>query len=347
LKGRKAAVFNFLDPLTQKRIRKFKNIKRSYYSLIILVVFFVMSLAAEIIANDKPLAVQYNGKWFFPIVKVYQGTDFGLDSILEPDYKEIVDHIMKDGTMLTPPVWWGYNESNKQLDSFPAPPGKENWLGTDDRGRDVFVRIIYAFRLSLAFALFTVVASLTIGILVGGVQGFFGGKVDMIGQRGVEIWVALPAIFVVILVVNVLEPSILVLMGIIASFSWAPASYYIRSECLRLKNKDFAVAAKSLGASQFQLFFSHIVPNALTPMVTLAPFIMTGSIFFLSFLDYMGLGVQAPTASLGELLRQGRENFIRAWWLAFYPFIALVGTLMLLNFIGEGVRKAFDPRSGV
>ena len=176
-------------------------------------------------------------------------------------------------------------------------------------------------------------------------QGFFGGAIDLVGQRFVEIWVSLPPIFVVILIVNVLQPNILVLLLTISAFSWVSAQYYIRGECLRLKNLDYAHAAKTFGASRWEIFRSHIIPNSITPMITLMPFIMNQSILFLSFLDFMGLGVQAPTASIGELLRQGRENFLEAWWLAFFPFGVLVFTLLLLSFVGEGVRKAFDPRA--
>ncbi len=319
--------------------------RRAWYSFVVLLCLFFVSLFSEFIANDRPLVIIYNGKIFLPVVNVYKGIDFGLKSQVEPDYKRLVDDIKEDSFVLAPPIWWGYNESNKALAYFPGPPNSQNWLGTDDRGRDVFVRTLYGFRLSLFFAIVSLFFALIIGTLIGGVQGYFGGIVDLLGQRFVEIWTSLPAIFVVILVVNVFEPSIFILMLVIGAFSWVSASYYLRGECLRLKNKEFAIAARSLGASKWQVFFEHIIPNALTPLISIAPFIMTGSIYFLSFLDYMGLGVQPPAASLGELLRQGREHFLQAWWLALYPFLALCTMLVLLNFIGEGVRKAFDPKA--
>ena len=338
-------IYNNLNPLAQKRIRNFKKIRRANISLIIIVIAFVLSLFAEFLANSKPLFVYYKGEAFVPAFATYKGTDFGGYSIVEPSYKEIKDEIEANGFMITPPIWWGYNETNQSLESYPGAPNVDNWLGTDDRGRDVFVRILYGFRLSMGFAIVALIFALILGTLIGGLQGFFGGKLDLFGQRFVEMWVSLPSIFVIILVVNIFEPSVFLLMCCMVAFLWIGTQYYVRGECLRLKKKDFAVAAQSFGASKWQIFTSHIVPNAITPMVTLAPFVMNQAILFLSFLDYMGLGVQPPTASLGELLRQGRDNFLNSWWLAFYPFLALVITLLLLNFIGEGVRKAFDPRA--
>ena len=338
-------IYEKLDPLTQKRVRSFKRMRRAYLSLWILSIAFVVSGFAEMIANNNPLFVYYKGDFYFPFAVTYDATEFGGSSAVEPNYKKIKETIEKDGFMIPPPIWWGYNESNGFLDSYPAGPNSYNLMGTDDRGRDVFVRVLYGFRLSMIFAIVTLFFALILGTCIGGLQGFFGGKFDLLGQRFVEMWVSLPPIFVVILVVNIFEPNVFWLMLIIVAFLWVSAQYYIRGESLRLKNKDFAKAASSFGASKLNVFFKHIVPNAITPMVTLAPFIMNQSILFLSFLDYLGLGVQPPTASIGELLRQGRDNFLTAWWLGFFPFLALVITLILLNFIGEGVRKAFDPRA--
>ena len=338
-------IFKKLDPLSQKRVRGFLRIRRAYVSLIIISIVFLLSLFAEIIANSKPLLISYKGNFYFPIFKTYQAEDFGGQGLVEPTYKDIRNEIEKHGFIIEPPIFWGYNESNTQLESYPSGPSSANLLGTDDRGRDVFVRILYGFRLSMGFAIIALIFSLIVGTLVGGLQGFFGGKLDLFGQRFVEMWVSLPSIFVIILVVNIFEPSVFLLMCCMVAFLWISTQYYVRGECLRLKKKDFAVAAQSFGAGKWQIFKDHIVPNAITPMVTLAPFIMNQAILFLSFLDYMGLGVQPPTASFGELLRQGRDNFLNSWWLALYPFLGLVLTLLLLNFIGEGVRKAFDPRS--
>jgi len=264
---------------------------------------------------------------------------------MEPDYKALDSEIRSNGWIIEPPVYWGSNETNIELEKFPGGPSFENVFGTDDRGRDVMVRLLYGFRISVTFALVTVFFSMILGTLIGGVQGFMGGKIDLLGQRFVEVWASLPYLFMVILVVNIFKPNLLVLIMILAVFSWMGASRYMRAECLRLKNQEFVLAATSLGASRPQVFFAHIVPNAITPLITLAPFIMSMSVAALSFLDYMGLGVQPPTASIGELLKQGRENFLFAWWLAVYPFLVLIMTLVLMNFVGEGVRKAFDPRA--
>ena len=337
----------YIDPLTRKRIKKFLQIKRSVISLLVISFVFTLSLFSELIANDSPLVVSYKGEIFLPVFNIYKGTDFGLDTEFEPNYKDLAPSIREHGWLLPPPIWWGYNESNRDLDKYPSAPHAKNWLGTDDRGRDVFVRLLYGFRISIGFAIITLLCSMTLGTLLGGTQGFFGGKFDLIGQRFVEIWVSLPYLFMVILIVNIFEPSLAVLVMVLAIFSWMPTSYYMRAECLRLRNQEFAMAATSLGATRMQVFFSHIVPNAITPLVTLAPFIMSLAVASLAFLDFMGLGVQAPTASLGELLKQGRNNFLFAWWLAVFPFLTLVTTLILINFIGEGVRKAFDPRATI
>ncbi|MEM7589058.1 MAG: ABC transporter permease subunit [Myxococcota bacterium] len=336
-----------LDPITRKRIERFKGVKRSYYALLILSTLYIISLGAELIANDKPLFISHNKRWYFPVFQTYKRADFGQNAQTQPDYKTLRKELTGNTTFITPPVWWGYNESNPHLQRYPAAPHADNWLGTDDRGRDVFVRLLYGFRISMTFALVTLFFALLLGTFVGGIQGFLGGAVDILGQRFVEMWVSLPYLFVIILVVNIFEPSMIVLIAVLASFSWMNASYYMRAECLRLKNQEFVLAAESLGAGPMRVFLSHIIPNAIAPMVTLAPFIMNLSVASLSFLDYMGLGVQPPTASIGELLKQGRENFLLAWWLAVYPFSVLVGTLVLINFVGEGVRKAFDPRASV
>jgi len=338
-------IYKRLDPLTQKRVRMFRSMKRARISLNVLTIAFFFSLFAELVANDKPLFVWFEGRPFFPFAKVYKAHEFGGEDEVEADYKELKEQIRSSGWLIPPPIWWGMNETNKNLEEYPAAPNSQNLLGTDDRGRDVFVRILYGFRTSILFAIFALISSVILGTLIGGMQGFFGGKLDLIGQRFVEVWTSLPTIFVIILVVNIFEPSVPILLLVMASFMWVSSQYYIRGECLRLKNKDFAHAATSFGATKWQVFTQHIVPNAITPIVTLGPFTMNQAILFLSFLDFMGLGVQAPTASLGELLAQGRTNFFNAWWLALYPFLALVFLLLLLNFVGEGVRKAFDPRA--
>ncbi|MCY4380232.1 MAG: ABC transporter permease subunit [Proteobacteria bacterium] len=306
---------------------------------------FLISLPIELFCHSDPLLVKYKGEFFFPLLKTYKATDFGGYALGSPDYKALQSEIESHGFMIVPVIWWGSNETNMKPDRYPAPPSFDNWLGTDDRGRDVFVRLIYGFRLSMILALFCLFVASFIGIFWGGAQGYFGGKIDLIAQRFVETWQSLPALFVMLLISHLFEPSIEVLLVCLAAFLWIAPQYYIRGECLKVKGATFVQVARSLGASEWRIFTCHVIPNALTPLITLAPFIMNQSILFLAFLDYLGLGVQAPTASLGELLRQGKENMLYAWWLCFYPLLTVTLTLLLLNFVGDGVRQAFDPKA--
>ena len=336
---------NLISPITKKRLQAFWSLPQSRFSLIVVSLLFLISLPAEFLANSKPLVVSYEGQLFFPVLFTYRGTDFDQTTITPPDYKALKGHIESRGWMIQAPIAWGSNESNLNPESYPSPPSSENWMGTDDRGRDVFVRLLYGFRLSMLLALFCLVAATFMGIVVGGFQGFLGGKSDLVGQRFVELWTSLPPLFIIILIAHLFEPSIPVLMICLAAFLWAPAQYYTRGECVRVKNMDYVRAAESLGASRLRVFWYHVLPNSLTPLITLAPFIMNQSILALSFLDYLGLGVPAPTSSLGELLRQGKEHVLQSWWLIVYPLTTLTVTLLLLNFVGDGVREAFDPRS--
>ena len=336
---------SLVSALTRKRWQAFWRVRRSRWALLCITSMFLLSLPAEFLANSKPLIISYQGQLYFPILQNYQGTDFGQDSIVPPDYKAIRAQIEAEGWMITAPVFWGSNETNPQPDIYPGPPSAENWLGTDDRGRDVFVRLLYGFRLSMLMAVFALLVAALLGVMVGGVQGFMGGKIDLIGQRVVEIWTSLPSLFILILVAHLFEPTAPMLMVCLASFIWMPAQYYIRAECLKVKGLDFVKVAESLGASKMRIFWVHVLPNSLNPLITLAPFIMNASIIILSSLDYLGLGVQAPTASLGELLRQGKEHILHSWWLTFYPLSVLTLSLLMLNFVGDGIRAAFDPRS--
>lgn len=335
----------FVTPVVRKRIKAFWSLRRCRYSFLLITVLFVISLPAEFIANSEPLVLSYDGKLFFPVLFTYKGQDFHQTTITSPDYKALKDHIQSRGWMIQAPIAWGSNESNTSPHTYPGPPTLENWLGTDDRGRDVFVRLLYGFRLSMLLALFSLLVAATMGILVGGLQGFLGGKTDLVGQRFVELWTSLPPLFIIILIAHLFEPSIPVLMLCLSAFLWIPAQYYIRGECLKTKGLEFVSAAESLGASRLRVFWHHVMPNSLTPLITLAPFIMNQSILSLSFLDYLGLGVPAPAASLGELLRQGKEHVLQSWWLIVYPLTTLTLTLLLLNFVGDGVREAFDPRA--
>ena len=336
-----------LSPITKKRIKKFKKIKRAYYSLIILIFIVLISGIAEVMANKKPLILYYNNAYFFPVFKVNRGTDLGLSSILEPDYKDLVNQIDKkqhEGWYINPIIFWGSNESNPEVDYYPSPPSWDNWLGTDDRGRDILTRLVYGVRISLFFAVMNYLFALIIGVIVGGLQGFIGGWVDLLGQRLVEIWYALPYFFVLILLGTLLEPGLIVLTMMSAIFSWIMLSYYVRAEALRVRQEEYVLAATALGAGRIRNLFFHIIPNSLTPVITFTPFIMAQGVLTLSYLDFLGFGVQAPTASIGELIRQGKQNFDTAWWIVVFSVGILFFLILLLNFIGEGVRTAFDPR---
>lgn len=327
---------------TVYRLKKFWRIRRSRYSLIAIVALFVLSTFAELLANDKPVFVIRNGEIFFPFFHTYQGTEFGLDSQVEPVYKEL--QFSESDTVIWTPIRWGENESNSRLESYPGPPTSSNLLGTDDRGRDILTRLIYGFRVSMFFGLISVIIAVVIAVVVGAAQGYLGGWVDLGGQRIIEVWSSLPYLYVLILVVNIYEPSIPILILANAVFAWISLSYYVRAEILKVRKFSFIEAARSLGCSHTRALFKHLIPNAMTPVITFAPFIINVAINNLAVLDYLGLGVQPPTASIGELLRQGRSNFTSSWWLAVFPFIALVTTIVMINFVGEGLRETFDPR---
>ncbi len=323
---------------------KFKKIKRAYYSLMVLIFLLLVSAFAEFIANDKPLLLIHNNKTYFPFMKVYKGTEFGEILPLEPDYKELLKTLEPKPFVINPLISWGSNESNNDVEYYPSSPSFQNPLGTDDRGRDVLTRLIYGTRVSMFFALLNYLFALVIGISVGCSQGFFGGLVDLFGQRCVEIWSSLPYFFILILLGSLLQPGLIVLTLMSAIFSWIFLSYYMRAETLRIRNEEFVLASTALGSGQFRNLLTHILPNALTPVLTFTPFIMAIGVLNLSFLDFLGFGVQAPTASIGELIHQGQQNFETAWWLAVFPVGILALIILLLNFIGEGLRTAFDPR---
>lgn len=327
---------------TKDKIRKFRRIKRARYSLWIVLILSLLSTVAEMLANDRPILVWHAGQVYFPIVKTYKGTSFGQETELEPNYKELT--LSDSDFALWPIIRWGENESNAKLDTYPAPPSHDNWLGTDDRGRDIVTRLIYGFRVSMFFGLVSVIIAILIAVVVGGVQGYFGGMTDLVGQRIVEVWSSLPYLYVLILIVNIYEPNITMLILANAVFAWIGLSYYVRAEILKIRKQAYVEAAHALGCKHGRVLWTHIIPNSFTPIITFAPFIINLAINNLAVLDYLGLGVQPPTASIGELLRQGRSNFTSAWWLAVYPFLALVITIIMINFIGEGVREAFDPR---
>ncbi|MDH4321582.1 MAG: ABC transporter permease [Desulfobulbaceae bacterium] len=335
------------NSLWRRRWQRFKKNRRGYYSLIIFSILFALSLSAELISNDKPFLLSYHGELYAPIFKVYPETTFGGDFATEADYRDpyILDKITHNGNWaLFPPNPHAYASINTQLNvPVPSAPTEVNLLGTDDRGRDVLARLIYGFRLSVLFGLALTIIGTLVGILAGAVQGYFGGKTDLAIQRFIEIWSAMPELYLLIIFAAIFKPSIGLLLILLSLFGWMGLSDYVRAEFLKGRNLDYIKAAKALGVGNVTIMLRHLLPNGMTPVITFLPFRMSGSILALTSLDFLGLGVPPPTPSLGELLAQGKSN-IEAWWLSLSTFVVLVGTLVLLIFIGEALREAFDPR---
>ncbi len=333
--------------LAVRRWNRFKANRRGYYSLIIFTIIFVISLGAEVISNDKPFLVYYEGDFYWPIFKTYPETTFGGDFDTETDYRDpyILDKIEAgDNFVIFPLNHFSYDTINLELDRpVPSPPTSDNLLGTDDRGRDVLARLIYGFRLSVLFGFALTFIGTLVGILAGAVQGYFGGKTDLFMQRFIEIWGAMPELYLLIIFASIFKPSITLLLILLSIFGWMGLSDYVRAEFLKGRNMDYVTAAKALGVSNVVIMFRHLLPNGMTPVITFLPFRLSGAILALTSLDFLGLGVPPSTPSLGELLAQGKSN-IDAWWLSLSTFTVLVGTLILLIFIGEALRETFDPR---
>jgi microcin C transport system permease protein len=338
------------SPITKKRWRRFKSVKRGYCALITLTVLYLLSLGAELWVNDQPILVKYDGKIKVPLLFFYSDQDLGGEYYTEAQYKELAatDAFAPNNAagnwMWYPIIPYGENEAFTDLpDSPPTAPGAGHWLGTDDRGRDLFVRILYGFRVSMSFALLVLLVEVIMGTIVGALQGFFGGMTDLIIQRLTEILVAIPFLVVVMLLGNLFGTSFGVLLMIFGIFGWVTTSRYMRGEFLRARKREYVDASRALGVPAWKIIFRHILPNSLTPLVTLAPFIVASAISSLSVLDFLGFGVPAPTASWGEILSQARSNLTK-YHLSVFPFLALFGTLVLINFVGEAVREALDPK---
>ena len=338
-----------LTPLTRRRLANFRANRRGYWSLVVFLALFGTSLVSEVIANDKPIVMRHNGELWYPVLFSYTERELGGEFLTEAKYEDpYVQGLVADsgGWMVWPPIRFSYDT----IDWFteegaPAPPSARHWLGTDDGARDVTARLLYGFRLSVSFGLaLTLVASL-IGVAVGAVQGYFGGNVDLIGQRMIEIWAGLPVLFLLIILSGMVEPGPLVLLGLLVLFSWMTLVSVVRAEFLRARNFDFVRAARSLGVSNATIMRRHVLPNAMVATLTYLPFILNGSITTLTALDFLGFGLPAGSASLGELLAQGKAN-IQTPWLGLTGFATLAVMLTLLIFVGEAVRDAFDPRRG-
>lgn len=337
-----------MNPLTRRRLDLFIANRRGWWSFWIFLVLFIFTLFAEFIANDKPLIISYKGDLHFPIFKTYSEKYFGGDFDTEAFYRDphVQSLINAEGWMVWPPIRYSYATIN--YDAFPAPfpPSSENWLGTDDQGRDVLARLIYGFRISILFGLTLTITSAIIGIFAGAVQGYFGGKTDLIFQRFIEIWSGLPELFVLIILASLVTPNFWWLLLILLLFTWMSLTAVVRAEFLRARNFDYVKAARALGVGEFRIMIKHVLPNAMVAAMTMIPFIMSGAVTALTTLDFLGFGLPAGTASLGELLLQGKNN-PDAPWLGFTGFIVIAAMLALIIFISEAVRDAFDPRKVV
>ncbi len=333
--------------IMQRRWDKFKTNRRGYWSLLIFSFLFITCLFAEAISNDKPFIVQYDNSYYFPIIKSYPETTFGGDFDSEADYRDpyILEKITGNGNWAIFPLnKHGYASINTELDQpVPSPPTRDNLFGTDDRGRDVLARLIYGFRLSVLFGFALTAAGTLFGIIAGAVQGYFGGRTDLFCQRFIEIWSAMPELYLLIIFAAILKPSIILLLILLSMFGWMGLSDYVRAEFLKGRNMDYVKAARALGVGNLTIMYRHLLPNGMTPVITFLPFRMSGAILALTSLDFLGQGVPPPSPSLGELLAQGKGN-IEAWWLSLTTFGVLVGTLVLLIFIGEALRETYDPR---
>jgi len=338
--------FRALTPIQQRRLRNFRKNRRGFWSLWIFLALFGLSLMAEVIANDSPLIVSYQGELYFPVVESVPEETFGGFLPTETNYRDpfIEQQIKENGWILWPPIPFSYNTINYDLEvPSPAPPSAVNWLGTDDQGRDVAARVIYGFRISVLFGLTLTFASCIVGVVVGAIQGYYGGKVDLIGQRFIEIWSGLPVLYLLIILSSIVQPNFWWLLGIMLLFSWMGLVDVVRAEFLRARNFEYVKAARALGLDNRKIMFRHILPNAMVATLTFLPFILTGAITGLTSLDFLGFGLPSGSPSLGELIAQGKAN-LHAPWLGISAFVSLSLMLTLLVFVGEAVRDAFDPR---
>jgi microcin C transport system permease protein len=335
-----------LGEIGQRRLRTFKANRRGYWSLWIFSTLFLVTLFADVVSNDKPLLVRYDGGFYFPVLNAYPETTFGGFFETEADYSdvEVQELIEAKGWMIWPLIPFSFDTVCYDLPTpAPSPPTTRHWLGTDDQARDVVARLIYGFRISVLFGLLLTAISSVIGVAAGAVQGYFGGRIDLIFQRFIEIWSSLPTLYLLIILASVVQPSFWWLLGLLLLFSWTQLVRVVRAEFLRTRNFDYVRAARALGASDLAIMVNHILPNAMVATLTFLPFILSGAITSLTALDFLGFGLPPGSASLGELLNQGKNN-LSAPWLGLSGFFVLALMLSLLIFIGEAVRDAFDPR---
>lgn len=338
-----------LSPLTQKKIKRFKEIRRGYWSLVILSTLLVLSLFAEFLINSKALVVKYQGAYFFPVMSdVLPGTTFGEDYQSEAQYRDLKQRFTEAGKgdyVIMPLVPWNPLEQDFSGDFPPTAPDAESrhYLGTDTIGRDILARLVYGFRITMGFALLTMAISYAIGTMVGCAMGFWGGKFDLLVQRFIEVWSMVPFLYVIMILVSITQPSFTLFVAINVLFGWMGMTWYMRTMTYKEVARDYVMAARAIGASNWRILYAHILPNVMVMIVTLAPFTIAANITALTALDYLGLGLMPPTPSWGDLLQQGKSN-LDAPWIVTTVVTAIVAVLVMVTFIGESVRAAFDPK---
>ena len=335
-----------ISPLTRRRLQAFRGNRRGYWSFWIFLLLFIVSLFAELVANDRPFLVVHGGALYWPAIIAYPETTFGGEFPTEADYTDpfVRALVAEKGWGIWPLVAFSHDTVDKSLAGpAPSPPDRRHWFGTDDQARDVFARVLYGFRLSVLFGLALTVLSSVIGVAAGAIQGFYGGWLDLLFQRFIEIWAGMPQLYILIIMSSILIPGFWILLAILLLFSWVSLVGVVRAEFLRARNLDFVRAARALGVSDLTIMFRHVLPNAMVATITMLPFILSGSVTALTSLDFLGLGLPPGSPSLGELLNQGKNN-LQAPWLGLAGFFVLAIMLSLLIFIGEAVRDAFDPR---
>ncbi|MFQ5973089.1 MAG: ABC transporter permease [Alphaproteobacteria bacterium] len=335
-----------ISPLTRRRLHNFRANKRGYWSLWVFLALFTATLFAEFVANDKPFLVSYDGDFYMPVFQAYPETTFGGEFETEADYRDpfVAKLVEAHGWMFWPPI--PYNHRTVAWDlpvPAPSPPDAEHWLGTDDQARDVTARLIYGFRISILFGSALTIISAIIGVSAGAVQGYFGGWIDLLFQRFIEVWAGLPILYLLIILASIVEPNFWWLLGLLLLFGWMGFVGVVRAEFLRARNFDYVRAARALGVSNSIIMFRHVLPNAVVATITFLPFTLVGSVTVLTSLDFLGIGLPPGSASLGEILAQGKAN-LQAPWLALTGFFTIAIMLSLLIFIGEAVRDALDPR---
>ena len=339
-----------LNPLTLKKIRRFKSIKRGYYSFIVIMAMIFISILAELLVNKRALIVHYEGRYYFPTyTAMIPGETFGLDYRYETEYRELQERFQAEGSgnwVLMPIIPYDAYENDLRDDQYPPfPPSikERHYMGTDTVGRDVVARLVYGFRIAIFFALLLLLVNYTVGVSIGSAMGFWGGKFDLIFQRIIEIWSNIPFLYVIIIISSIMVPNFFMLILIMSFFGWVGMTWTMRTVTYKEREREYVLAARALGASNLRIIFKHIIPNTIAIIVTFAPFTVSGGIVALTSLDYLGFGLPPPTPSWGELLAQGWAN-LDAWWIVASVIVAMLVTLITVTFVGEAVREAFDPK---